>query len=167
MVAKAFTECLADIYRGEVIGEAAFGGMLEVAADIQQRYILGSLLQLETEGKAIVRPLLLRLGLSLVESGEGRAAGLGAAARLNALPWSERFAALQEALRSKYLPRYLELSTLVAPDEDPEAARIAAFMARHEQALLAVAENIVSGKQNPVEPIVGLMHFPLPQPRSA
>ena len=166
MVSKAFTECLVDVYRGEVVGEAVFGRMLELAEDMQQRYVLGSMLQFETEGKAIIRPILMRLGLSMLEDPEGRTAGTAGAARLNALPWVERFAALQEAVKSKYLPRYLELATLVSAEDDAEAARLAAFMGAHERAIVAVAGNVAEGKPDPVAPIVKLLHFPLLLPVS-
>ena len=166
MVSKAFTECLIDVYRGEVVGEAVFGGMLEIAEDMEQRYILGSMLQFETEGKAIIRPLLMRLGLSMLEGSEGRSAGAAGAARLNAQPWVERFAALEEAVKSKYLPRYLELAKLVSAEEDLEAARLAAFMGEHERAIVAVAANIAGRKPDPVAPIAKLLNFPLPRPAS-
>jgi hypothetical protein len=166
MVSKAFTECLIDVYRGEIVGEAVFGGMLELAGNVQQRYILGSMLQFETEGKAIIRPLLMRLGLSMLEDSDGRTAGAAGAARLNVLPWVERFAALEEAVKTKYLPRYLELATLVSAEEDQEAARLAAFMGTHERAIVAIAANIAGHKPDPVAPIANLLNFPLPRPAS-
>src|SRR5262249_58959795 len=72
---KAFGGCLIDVYRGEGGGEAAFESMLATADGVEQQYVIGSLLQLETEGKAIIRPLLMRLGLSMLEDAEGRAGG--------------------------------------------------------------------------------------------
>ena len=164
MATKAFRECLIDVYRGEVAGEAVFGGMLGKAEDVQQRYVLGSLFQLETEGKAIIRPLLMRLDLSMLEDPEGRAGGVSGADGLNALPWAERFGAIQEIVKANYLPRYLELATLVSADEDPEAARIATFMGRHERAVVEVAANVLAGKPDPVAPVAALLTFPLPRP---
>jgi hypothetical protein len=164
MVTKAFQECLVDVYRGEVAGEAAFDGMLAIAEDAQQRYVIGSLLQFETEGKARVRPLLMRLGLSMLEDAEQRAAGAAGGAQLNTLPWTERFATLQAMVQANYLPRYLELGTLVAPEEDPEAARVAAFMASHERALVSLAGRIAAGEADPVAPVAELLQFPLPRP---
>ena len=164
MVTKAFKECLIDVYKGEVVGESVFGGMLGIVEDVRQKYVVGSMFQFETEGKAIIRPLLMRLGLSMLEDPEGRSGGAAGAARLNALPWFERFAALQETVQSKYLARYIELATLVTAEEDPEAARIAAFMGAHERAIVTVAANIVAGKTDPVAPIAKLLNFPLPRP---
>jgi hypothetical protein len=164
MVTKAFRECLIDVYRGEIVGEAVFEGMLGIAEDAQQKYIIGSMLQFETEGKAIIRPVLMRLGLSMLEDPAGRAGGAAGSAQLNALPWVERFATLQKIVKANYLPQYLELATLVSPEEDAEAAKLAVFMGKHERAIVAVAGNIVSGEADPAAPIASLLHFPLPHP---
>jgi hypothetical protein len=164
MVTKAFQECLIDVYRGEVAGEAAFESMLGVADGPQQKYVIGSMLQFETEGKAIIRPLLMRLGLSMLEDPTGRTAGTAGGAQLNTLAWVDRFSALHEMVKANYLPRYLELATLASPQDDPEAARIASFMASHERAIVAAAANIIAGGADPVAPIVELLHFPLPRP---
>src|SRR5262245_50977118 len=99
------------------------------------------MLQFETEGKAIMRPLLMRLGLSMLEDPESRSGGAAAAAAMSGLGWGERFGALRQVVESTYLPRYLELATLVSPEGDAEAARIAAFMGTHERAVVTVAEN--------------------------
>ena len=160
MVTKAFQECLIDVYRGEVTGEAAFESMLGGADGVQETYVVGSLLQLETEGKAIIRPLLMRFGLSLIDP-EGRAAGAAGGEQLGSLAWVERFVALRDLVQATYLPRYLELATLVSPEDDHEAARVAAFMGTHERAVLEVAENIIAGHADPVGPVAALLHFPL------
>src|SRR5262245_66313468 len=123
MAAKEVPECAVDLARGEGAGEAAFEAMLGNADGVQQRYVIGSLLQFETEGKAIIRPLLMRLGLSMLEDAEGRAGGAAGGAHLGSLPWVERFVTLRSLVEANYLPRYLELGTLVSAEEDREAAR--------------------------------------------
>ena len=55
---KKFKECLLEVYLGEQAGEMIFESMLAMAEDDNQRYIFSNMLQLETEGKAIMRPLL-------------------------------------------------------------------------------------------------------------
>lgn len=164
MVTKAFRECLVDVYRGEIAGEAVFESMLGSTEGAEQKYAIGSLLQLETEGKAIIRPLLLRLGLWTLDDPAGRAEGASGGAALNALPWTERFAMVRETVNAIYLPRYLELATLVSAEEDAEAARLAAFMGTHERAVLGVAENVMAGTADPVAPVAALLRFPLPRP---
>jgi len=164
MISGLFKECLTDVYHGELAGEAAFGHMLGSAESAEQSYIMGTLFQFETEGKAILRPLLTRCGLPIQEDDEARAGGKSASEQMSALPWSERFAALHDLVKANYLPRYEELATLVSAEEDPEAARIAAFMGEHERALIALSANIVAGRSDPAAPVAALLHFPLPQP---
>lgn len=163
MTNKLFLECLTDVYCGELTGEVAFEAMLRKAEDAEQRYILGSLLQFETEGKAVIRPVLARYGVSMLDDPQGRQDGAAASSEMNQLPWKERFATMRDIVRENYLPRYLELATLVSAQEDPEAAELAKFMGDHETALVATAENIVAGRENPAAPVVELLHFPLPR----
>ncbi len=161
MVSKVFLECLSDVYHDEQTGEAAFEAMLAIAEDDQQRYILASLMQLETEGKAIIRPTLMKYGISLMETPEVRTTASAAAGEINQLPWTERFGALADMVKNVYLPRYEELASLVTAEEDPEAFRIAQFMGDHERALVAASEKVATGQSDPMEPVVALLHFPL------
>jgi hypothetical protein len=161
MVSNDFKECLLDVYQGEQTGEVAFELMLHGAEDNEQRYILGSLMQLETEGKAIIRPILLKCGLSMLDIPDSRSNGANAANQMNQMPWAERFAATAELVKSNFLPRYEELATLVSLEEDPDAFKVANFMGDHERALIATSEKIALGDANPTAPVVELLHFPL------
>ena len=164
MVSKAFKECLIDIYRGEQVGEAIFEASLLKADDDEQRYVLGSMLQLETEGKAKIRPVLMKFGLSVAEQAEARTEGASAAAGLLDMSWSEQFDAMAKGIEAVYLPKYERLATLVTEDEDAEAYELATFMGQHERAVMTAAENIASGQPNPMAPVVDLLHFPLSMP---
>ncbi|WP_109356281.1 hypothetical protein [Sphingorhabdus sp. EL138] len=162
MISKEFKECLTDVYHGEIAGEVATDILLANAEDAEQTYILGTLLQFETEGKAIVRPLLTRCGLDLYEDEESRTNGKNLGEQMSALPWTDRFATLHELVSVNYLPRYEELAMLVSAEEDAEAARIAIFMGDHERAFVEVASNIANNRPDPAAPITKLLHFPLP-----
>ena len=164
MPSKEFEECLIDVYHGEVTGEVAFESMLSKAETDEQRYIVGTMLQFETEGKAMIRPLLMRFGLPMLDGPDGRSAGAAASNQMNSLPWVERFAAMSEIVKANYLPRYEELATLITSEEDPEAARIAAFMGDHERALVQLADNVIAGVPDPAAPVAQLLHFRLPRP---
>jgi len=161
MVRQPFLEALIDVYQGEQFGEAFFEALLPHAVDDEQRYILGSLLQLETEGKAVMRPVLAKLELSLDEDPGARPRGVSIAQTLRDMSWTGKFAAMAEGIRAKGLPQYEELATLVTADEDTEAFALANFMAKHERAILAASENIVAGTQDPIAPVVEILHFPL------
>lgn len=161
MVGQEFLEALADVYHGEQFGEAFFEALLPHAEDDEQRYILGSLLQLETEGKAVIRPVLTKLRLSLDEDPGSRPQGVKSAEALREMPWTEQFAAMAAGIRAKGLPQYEELVTLVGADEDPEAFALADFMGKHERAILAASENIAAKRPDPIAPVVEILHFPL------
>jgi len=164
MLSNAFKECLLDVYHGEQTGEVAFELMLGQAEDDEQKYILGSLLQLETEGKAMLRPILLKSGLSLLDLPDSRVNGSAAAEQMNQLAWPDRFVSIAELVKTSFLPRYEELATLVSPEEDLEAFKVAKFMGDHERALIAASERIARGESDPAQPIVELLHFPLRRP---
>lgn len=161
MVSQTFQHALLDVYHGEQFGEAVFESLLPRAESAEQRYVLGSLLQLESEGKAVIRPVLAKLGLSLNEDPESRPRGLAGAQAVMEMPWQDMFGAMAASIRGRGLPQYEELATLIAPEEDTAAYALAVFMGRHERAILAVAENIAAGRTDAVAPVVEILHFPL------
>jgi hypothetical protein len=161
---KEFKDCLTDVYNGEVLGESFFGEMLDAAKSPAEIYVIGSMLQLETEGKATLRPLLARLGMPLRDSSDSRTHGATAGAKLAKLVWAERFAQLRDAIEKGFLPRYLQLADLVSAEVDPEAAYIAAFMGSHERAIHAACAGIAKGMPDAIAPMVRLLRFPLPKP---
>jgi hypothetical protein len=68
----AFEEYLTELYQGEIIGEVIFDQMLSFFPDEQYRYKISVLLQLETETKARLRPILMQRGLNIAESDSSR-----------------------------------------------------------------------------------------------
>ena len=64
---QRFKECLLEVYHSEITGEVIFESMLQNAKNSEERFIFGSMLQLETEAKAIMRPTLVHLDLKKEE----------------------------------------------------------------------------------------------------
>ena len=62
-----YPECIRELYESEVAGEAFALELLAVARNERDAYQFGTLLQLETETKARLRPLLCKYGVSLAE----------------------------------------------------------------------------------------------------
>ena len=62
-----FRRGLSEMYQGELVGEAFFSELTKRYEDPDQRYKLATLLQLETETAARLRPAVLELGLELRE----------------------------------------------------------------------------------------------------
>ena len=157
---KKFKECLTEVYLGEQAGEMIFESLLATAQDDDQRYIFSNMLQFETEGKTIMRPLLIKLGLPIEENKALRNQGLEIADSFQEMSFKEQFENIYQSVKNYYLPRYEELSTLV-DEEDSEAFNVANFMGAHERSILLAADNIIKDIQDPVKPIRDLLKFPI------
>ena len=64
-----------ELYAAEIEGEGLAARWLELATDPEQKYKLSLFLQLESEAKVRLRPLLARYGISLVEDPSQRQLG--------------------------------------------------------------------------------------------
>ena len=158
---QKFRECLLEVYLGEQAGEMIFEVMLPKAEDENQRYIFSNMLQLETEGKAIMRPLLVKLDIPIEENKLLRQQGLEIAENFRGMTFKEQFENIYQSVKNHYLPMYEELSTLIDEEEDKEAYFIANFMGDHERSILLASENIIKNVPDPVRPIRDLLRFPI------
>ena len=159
---QKFRECLLEVYLGEQAGEMIFEAMLPKAEDENQRYIFSNMLQLETEGKAIMRPLLVKLGIPIEENKLLRQQSLEIAENFVGMTFKEQFENIYQSVKNHYLPQYEELLTLVNEEEDDdEAFFIANFMGDHERSILLASENIINDVSDPVQPIRDLLRFPI------
>ena len=158
---QKFRECLLEVYLGEQAGEMIFEAMLPMAEDNNQRYIFSNMLQLETEGKAIMRPLLVKLDIPIEENKLLRQQGLEIAENFRGMSFKEQFENIYQSVKNHYLPMYEELSTLIDEEEDKEAYFIANFMGDHERSILLASENIIKNVPDPVRPIRDLLRFPI------
>src|ERR1700739_4709097 len=103
-----------ELYAAEVLGEALANRWLELATDREQKYKLSLFLQLESEAKVRLRPLLARYGISLVEASSQRHAGSEAAEQFAAQPWQEAMATLSQ-LAVPYADRFRSLLAFAPP----------------------------------------------------
>ncbi len=126
---------IAELYAGEIIGEGLASRWLALAETPEQRFKLALFLQLESEAKVRLRPLLARHSLSLVEDEAMRSAGIEAAEKFAGQPWAEAMQSLADLSRP-YLMRY---EVLLQSAADGDVATIA-FMVAHEQAVVSFAE---------------------------
>jgi hypothetical protein len=63
---------IGELYAAEVLGEGLANRWIQLTTDPIQKYKLGLFLQLESEAKVRLRPLLARHGISLVEEEQHR-----------------------------------------------------------------------------------------------
>lgn len=161
MVSGEFKESLLNIYHGEQFGEAFYATLLAETDDENEKLILAALLQLETEGKARLRPFIVKYGLPAYDDSNSIAGGVKTARRLVNEVWQSKFAAMVDIIKEQGLPEYEGLWEKVIPEDDPEAAELAKFVGAHERIILLVCENVVNGVPNPTSPLDNFLHFPI------
>jgi tryptophan 2,3-dioxygenase len=156
-----YLRALQEFYQGEILGEAMFDAMLQSAGNESERYKIGLMLQLETETKARLRPILAAQGLSLQEDPRMRPDGEQLARELANADWNAKMRALAESISQTWLPRYRELTATLPPPLRP----IGQSMVEHEQALLDMAQRELAGQSHRSdEPVRRLLAHPLPLP---
>tara|TARA_B100001564_G_scaffold93720_1_gene76404 strand:- start:1318 stop:1713 length:396 start_codon:yes stop_codon:yes gene_type:complete len=126
----------------------------------EERYIYGSMLQFETEAKAVMRPLLLKLDLPIGEEIVSRERGIEIGLSLKEIPFKELMKDVEKSIENHYLPLYEELESL-ADEEEAEEYFVSKFMGDHERALLLTAQNFILDKDDSIKPITSMLRFPL------
>ena len=117
-----------ELYAAEIEGEAMAARWLELATDPDQQYKLSLFLQLESEAKIRLRPLLARHGISLIEDPTQRSVGVKEAERFATQPWKEAMAGL-----SKMCLPFAARFRLLLPFAPPEDVPLILFMIDHEE----------------------------------
>jgi len=158
MTTVDYPNCLRDLIESEIFGEAVSLALLEVAKTDRDRFQFATLLQLETETKARLRPLLYRYGVSLseempLEHIEGIVQGYVDGS------W-EAFAAANIEVVEGFLSRFREIAA-AGPDEDREVLE---SMIRHERAILRWFKMESQGDtEGSLDDILSELKYPLPQ----
>ena len=159
MALKEFKIGLSELYQGEATGEVVFYRLLERFDSPDQRYKLGSLLQLETEAKARLRPAVFELGLDLAELDESRDKGNEFDRTFEGMDWRAAMAHLA-TLNEPFVKRYREIAE-AAP---PEYRGLADSMAVHEKSIQNFAEREAAGDgDHSIDDVVKQLIFPLPR----
>jgi len=159
MTNAAYPKCVTELYGSEVLGEAVFLALLNCAKTEEQKYKFGTLLQLETETKARLRPLLVKYGLSLDEE-DGAAQAAIAAADFEAGGWSS-FVEGTLNIVHYFIGRFEQIETL-GPPEDAETLH---SMVIHERAIQNFLEAERDGKpRGSLRDVIALLQYPLPNP---
>ena len=157
---QKFKDCLLEVYHAEQAGEIIFESMVKNAKNKDELFIFGSMLQLETEAKVIMRPTLVKLDLSIEENPISRNQGLQVGDSFKNIPFQELIRNIAKSVKNIYLPQYEELETLVT-EEGGDCYRLAKFMGDHERALLLASENIINQLDKPMTPVTDILRFPI------
>ena len=150
---------VAELYTAEILGEALASRWLELSSASDQRYKLGLFLQLESEAKVRIRPLLARHGLSLVEDQRARSEGAAEGEIFASMPWKAAMAELA-VLAIPYRDRFQTLLATAPPEDAP----LVSFMAHHEAAVIRFAEREAAGMASTENELLPLLLCPLERP---
>lgn len=147
------------LFDGEVMGERLLLALYAAAKSSRDAWHFAHLLQLETETKARLRPLMLKHGLSLAETADLSTVP-GRVADYVAQSWSD-YATASATRLGAVLTRYEAIAALGPIDDQA----ILQAVVRHESALLAWAlAEAAGGAGNSLAEVVALLNFPLTRP---
>jgi hypothetical protein len=150
-----YVQGVRELYAAEVLGESLANRWLELATDPEQKYKLGLFLQLESEAKVRLRPLLARYGISLIEESSQRNAGADEAEQLAALPWKEAMATMSK-LCLPYAERFRALLAAAPPEDVP----LVRFMVDHEETVSRIAGREATGEPAMESELVVMLAHP-------
>jgi len=159
MNTNLYPQCLRELLDSEVFGEAASLALFEAAKNPTEQYKFGTLLQLETETKARLRPLLYRYHIDLYE--EVDEAQIQGFVKLYLQSNWEQFIATFKPIVMQYLERFKQIAEL-GPDQDHE---ILLSMVEHETAILTWLDLELDGhRERSLDAIIAQLNYPLPKP---
>ena len=153
---EAYQSGIAELYAAEVLGEALASRWLELSSSPEQKFKLALFLQLESEAKVRLRPLLARHGLDLVEDQGQRSAGIAVAEKFAAVPWKDAMATFADLARP-YLERFQALLTVATPEDLP----LVSFMVAHEAAIIRIAKREAAGEGSMDSELLPMLAYPL------
>jgi hypothetical protein len=156
-----FKEALKEFYTNEVLGETIYSALFEAANEPHEKRKWATLLQLETETKAWLRPVLLAHGVGVEEHAADRQMVLSMAGGLFPLGWSEKMQALK-GLGEQLLPTYQGYADAAAARGEADAAAVCRYMVEHERAQGEFASRELAGDgASSLEPINGFLKYPI------
>jgi hypothetical protein len=147
---------ISELYKAEVLGEGLASRWLELSSSPDQRYKLALFLQLESEAKVWLRPLLARHGIDVVEDQAQRSAGAAVAEKFAAMPWQDAMATLA-VLARPYLERFEALLAVALPEDAPWVR----FMAVHEGSVIRIAQREAAGEGCMDRELLPMLSYPL------
>ena len=155
-----FKKGLLEEYQGELVGEVFFSELAKRFDSRQHQYKLATLLQLETETAARLRPTALEFGLDLFYRDEYREMGEEFLKSCEGMDWKELMTLLETAVEP-FVKRYIEIAE-IAP---PEYKDLAHSMVVHEKAIQTFARLELSGDaEHSLDDVMEQLKFPLKRP---
>ena len=162
MNTATYPACIRELYESEILGEAFALALIDVARSERDRYQFGTLLQLETETKARLRPFLAKHGIPLTESMDLGDVDAMVVAYKTTSSLGEFAGVIKPAVQN-FLSRFEEIAR-VGPSDDREVLE---SMVRHESAILQwLAMEIEGNSAGSLDSLLRELQYPLPRPES-
>jgi hypothetical protein len=142
-------------YQGEVLGEAFFAACVALESDQERRQKWGTLLQLESETKARLRPFMVRLGLGIAQDDvSARIAEL--TGDFAAKPWRQHMQEIAD-ITDFYLQKFRAIEQAAPADE----REMAGTMVAHEAAIHKFARMELAGEtETSLRAVVAQLQWP-------
>ena len=158
---KSLEETLAALYQGEVFGEAFFGQLMKRFQSPDELYKLGSMLQLETETKARIRPVAAAYGVDLAEQIDEQKRGMQLAEIIEGGTWEALIIGLVAPMKDA-VARYREF----ADKMPPQLTDFGSMILAHEQALYDFfAKEAAGDREHSLDAVIDMLQNPLPKPK--
>ena len=145
-----------ELYKAEILGEGLASRWLELSSNPDQKYKLALFLQLESEAKVRLRPLVARHGLDVVEGQAQRSAGAAVAEEFTAMTWEEAMAIFADLARP-FLERFQTLLSVALPEDAP----LVRFTVVHEGSVIRIAQREAAGDECMNHELIPMLAYPL------
>jgi hypothetical protein len=153
----SYPQCTRELYESEILGESLFLALVEQAKSPRDRYHLGTLLQLESETKARLRPLLFKHGVSLSEETDLSILDVAIKA-YEEMTWQDYM-----GVNVPVVQEFLDKFKAIAEIGDADDKEILESMVTHEAAILRWATMESTGpKDDSLDDVTVQLKYPLP-----
>ena len=160
MITEQQKQEVAEMYQGEVYGEAVYCALLPLFDSPLQQYLIASLLQLETENKARLRQIVYEHGGDIIESDQSREEARGFIREVEHMSWTEA-TAYMVAASVEFQDRYREI-VKTAPDVFKPVLN---YMIEHEDLIIAAMRLASEGEdEKAIDLVADQLMLPLPKP---
>ena len=132
---------------------------MAMAKNERERYHFGTFLQLESETKVRLRPLLQKYGRGFVENKDSGDQIDGIVALYQDNSWPDFLATLRPVVDGA-LARFREIAS-VGPAQDQD---ILQSMITHEESYVHWIEKEIAGEEGALDAVISQLHYPLPVP---
>ncbi|HTX51058.1 MAG TPA: hypothetical protein VME40_16920 [Caulobacteraceae bacterium] len=159
----SYAEALKQFYDGEVFGETIYSALCEAASDPVERRKWATLLQLETETKAWMRPHLVAHGVGVEEHGDAvRRRALETVRPFLGRPWGEQVRWIADVFEQRVVPAVQALVDEAEARSDEKATAVCRYYLEHERIQGVFAQRELAGDgETSLELVTPFLKYPI------